>query len=1797
MSRAPEDVTRDLIRVSRWLTVVPALLLLLGATAHAVGEPQWCVVNGNVIPGGCFRARADADQRGDFALIGNVMGYDCRGVMPKPLAPVGGPTLPGGESSCSQEYVADDSALDMYWTFQGDTLVGNKDVANTQSSSQAMLELPPGAQVTFARLYWSATIKNLANTLANPQPDTQVVLSRPGTNGFTQTLNVNSLEDPSPIWWSQKWTPQEQYDYQSSVDVTQLVRAHGAGIYRVSGVDSIPKVAGVYSDTMYSAWWMVVIYRDETQTMRSLRLFDGMRGIHNETQEVLVSGFVLPPDSYNAKLGVVAFEGDQQNGTSDTNDVICVSDASDGGTMPVTCDETATGYLLGDDGGTVTVAGGLTLNNGAVLNQVKVNPATDFFNSSRTYMGVPVSRDGDLPRTSGHAGTSPGIDIDVADMSSRIGVDNKTIRVSVATKDDIFWLAGLITSVDTLAPDFSNTIKRVTPITTGANGEVRVGDILEYAITTTNTGTDTSKDTVLTDKLPPELAYVDKSLKLKVGNSTVDLTDNVGDDVGEYSGGTITVRLGQGATGSTGGKMKVGDSATIIFRVTITSSAGSTVKNQALIGAAGEAGAPYKIRGTSAPAAGFPSGSTTTPIGRAPPAILTPTQGSTTSNHTPPISGTADPGSSVTVYEGGKPLCSTVADANGNWSCTPTTPLADGSHTIEAVATDTMGNILVTQPRTFTVGNTTPTPPETQLTGTPPSVSTGTSDTFTFTSPTSGATFECSLDNGAWAACTSPWKFTDLSNGSHTFRVRAKDPSTGLVDPTPESYTWTVNRSSNDSDGDGIPDTIETANGTNPNDADSDDDGITDGNEDKNHDGKVDPGETDPRNPDTDGDGIQDGTESGLTSPQGSGTNTNVFVPDADPSTTTNPLDADSDDDGITDGNEDKNHNGKVDAGETDPRNRDTDGDGIQDGTESGLTSPQGNGTDTGIFIPDADPSTTTNPLDSDTDHGGVKDGDEDKNHNGRIDQGETNPNDARDDKDTDGDGVPDVIEVDRGLDPNDSDTDNDGVPDGKDGLTDTDGDGLIDARDPDSDNDGIKDGTELGVTRDTAPAGTDLNSPDFVPDEDPSTTTNPKNPDTDNDGIKDGDEDRSHNGRFESDETDPNDVDTDKDGLQDGDEDSNQNGLFESGETDPRDPDTDHGGVKDGDEVKSNTNPLDDMDDLIVAGRGCSTSGGSPLVWLAALLLAVPLMGSRRSSRRGTAVAGGLMGLLGVLSAPAADAQAPASSPLSQSVDVQRYKPGPGATDILGVSGAKVDGHLGWHLGASLNYASDPLGFLDPRQDDFIYQIVAHQMTLDLMGSLSLWDRFELGVALPITYQASQSGPSPSPALQQGVTGAGLGDVRLVPKAHLLSAGRFDLGVVVPVLFPSAGGKAFRGGSSVGVRPQLIAEWGNDNGLRLVANVGANLQRAEQVRNLRTGNELMYAVGAQVPLSEKLALRANLAGAFGLTDQDMEERPLEFLAAVQYRINPGLAAHVGGGPGITRGYGTPGFRVFAGIDWTQPGEHAPPPPANTDGDALTDDQDKCPAGAEDVDGFEDEDGCPDPDNDADGIVDTQDKCPLQPETKNGVQDDDGCPDEVPPADSDKDGLTDDKDKCPSAAEDVDGFQDTDGCPDPDNDKDGVPDWEDQCPNQPEVINGVKDDDGCPDEGKSKVRLEANRIVILEKVYFATAKDVILPKSFDLLKQVGTVLRANPQIEKLRVEGHTDDQGNDASNLKLSQRRANNVRAFLIREGIAAERLEAVGFGETKPVDTNKTSAGRENNRRVEFNILKVTGDEGGQAR
>ena len=250
------------------------------------------------------------------------------------------------------------------------------------------------------------------------------------------------------------------------------------------------------------------------------------------------------------------------------------------------------------------------------------------------------------------------------------------------------------------------------------------------------------------------------------------------------------------------------------------------------------------------------------------------------------------------------------------------------------------------------------------------------------------------------------------------------------------------------------------------------------------------------------------------------------------------------------------------------------------------------------------------------------------------------------------------------------------------------------------------------------------------------------------------------------------------------------------------------------------------------------------------------------------------------------------------------------------------------------------------------------------------------------------------------------------------------------------------------------------------------------------------------------------------------------------------------------------------------------------DDDSILNSKDQCPKVAEDYDGDNDTDGCPEWDKDGDGIPDDRDKCPTEAEDKDGFEDSDGCPD----TDNDLDGILDTVDKCVNQPEDFDEFQDEDGCPELDNDGDGIPDVKDQCPNDPEDKDGDQDEDGCPDLYKNIV-VKADKIELKQKIFFAFNKDKILSKSFEMLKEVAMALKDNPKL-MVRIEGHTDDKGSDRYNKKLSQRRANSVRKFLIQEGIAPERMIAVGYGEEKPIADNDTEEGRELNRRVEFFII-----------
>tara|TARA_R110002073_G_scaffold140253_6_gene290760 strand:+ start:27915 stop:29285 length:1371 start_codon:yes stop_codon:yes gene_type:complete len=251
---------------------------------------------------------------------------------------------------------------------------------------------------------------------------------------------------------------------------------------------------------------------------------------------------------------------------------------------------------------------------------------------------------------------------------------------------------------------------------------------------------------------------------------------------------------------------------------------------------------------------------------------------------------------------------------------------------------------------------------------------------------------------------------------------------------------------------------------------------------------------------------------------------------------------------------------------------------------------------------------------------------------------------------------------------------------------------------------------------------------------------------------------------------------------------------------------------------------------------------------------------------------------------------------------------------------------------------------------------------------------------------------------------------------------------------------------------------------------------------------------------------------------------------------------------------------------------------SDDDGDGIPNDADACPTEAEDMDGFKDDDGCPELDNDEDGVPDASDECPDLPEDKDGFKDEDGCAE----TDNDEDGILDTADQCPMEAEDRDGFMDEDGCPELDNDEDGVADADDTCPTEKETANGYQDSDGCADAIPEKLKKFSGAI---KGIRFQTGKSKIRPSSFTVLNKAVKVFAEFAEL-RVEVQGHTDNTGSAEVNTKLSQDRAQAVVDYLVKKGIAADRLEAKGFGPSEPKADNATKAGQEENRRVEFKLI-----------
>jgi outer membrane protein OmpA-like peptidoglycan-associated protein/opacity protein-like surface antigen len=343
--------------------------------------------------------------------------------------------------------------------------------------------------------------------------------------------------------------------------------------------------------------------------------------------------------------------------------------------------------------------------------------------------------------------------------------------------------------------------------------------------------------------------------------------------------------------------------------------------------------------------------------------------------------------------------------------------------------------------------------------------------------------------------------------------------------------------------------------------------------------------------------------------------------------------------------------------------------------------------------------------------------------------------------------------------------------------------------------------------------------------------------------------------------------------------------------------------------------------------------------------------------------------------------------------------------------------------------------------------------------------------------------------------------------------------------------------------------------------------------------------VGGGVGFQRIEVNRPSVAESSGALDMALYDNPsMDFIA----NLGPGVTVHLIGPLHVRTdlrwlgSFGDDSTQAksdsFQNLEWTLGLDLRREADDDADGDGYKDKVDDCPDEPEDFDDFEDGDGCPEYDNDGDGVMDTDDECPMDPEDRDGFRDRDGCPD----PDNDRDEILDIDDDCPDDPEDVDGFQDGDGCPDPDNDGDGVLDENDECDGELETDNNYQDEDGCPDEIPQEV---VKFTGVIQGITFETDKDIIRKSSERILNQALGVL-TDFQDVRLEVQGHTDSAGDDDYNLDLSQRRAQAVVNWFVERGIDAGRFEPHGFGETRPIATNDTAAGKAENRRVEFQLI-----------
>lgn len=468
--------------------------------------------------------RFQTDLRGDVLLIGNTAGFDCRSASPDPAS--GSVDRGRCFDQVSLPSFVEDSSIDVFFRAEDNGQQSSgPTIQREQASSAAMLQLPDGASVAYARLYWSSTETMMT------QVDSQVVLDRPGMAGSQNTLLATGADF------------QRAFEaYQGTADVTSIVQKLGSGTYRVTGLARTSAVDRD-SDNNYVGWALVVVYKRDSERLRSVSVWDGLTFVTlGLSSSFTVQGFAVPTEGpSDSKLGIIGYETDH------------------------------------DKSGDSIQFKGTRLSDGEAGSDL------NFFNGSKTRLGQPQSAQGDVPRMSGQSASMQGIDLDVVDVTSTLSAGDTAARVDLSagtgTGFDSFYLGALVTSITSKKPVLDVTL------TVPQGTSPLPGDSVEYTVTLRNVGDDTATGVVIEQQLPPMLSYVAESVRVgSVGGSGfVSKTDASGDDEVDFdqATGTLRIRVGSGANATQGGTVSTQDAPlTVKFVLRVSDTAVGPVRNQ-----------------------------------------------------------------------------------------------------------------------------------------------------------------------------------------------------------------------------------------------------------------------------------------------------------------------------------------------------------------------------------------------------------------------------------------------------------------------------------------------------------------------------------------------------------------------------------------------------------------------------------------------------------------------------------------------------------------------------------------------------------------------------------------------------------------------------------------------------------------------------------------------------------------------------------------------------------------------------------------------------------------------------------------------------------------------------------------------------------------------------------------------------------------------------------------------------------------------------------------------------------------